>query len=260
MTADDAASPPDAAASPPAAAPGGAPPPMPVADYDDGWDSRWADMRRLGPTGRHLRRIVADMIRGLAVDSVLDVGCGEGSLIRALQPALPARYAGADFSEAALAIARRRSPDAEFFHLDLVKGGVDRRFDLVLCTDVVEHVDDDDAAFANLAAMTGRYLLVATMQGRMRPFEARVGHVRNYRYGELAEKITAAGLTVERVVQWGFPFFSPLYRDLLQCVGARGTEGAYGPGRKLIAEALYTLFLANSWNRGDYVFVLARRP
>ncbi len=237
-----------------------APPPMPVADYDDGWDSRWADMRRFGPTGRHLRRIVTRMIDGLTVDSVLDVGCGEGSLIRALQPVLPARYAGGDFSEAALAIARRRSPDAAFFHLDLVKGGVERRFDLVLCTDVVEHVEDDDAAIANLAAMTGKYLLVATMQGRMRPFEARVGHVRNYRYGELAEKIAATGLKIERVTQWGFPFFSPLYRDLLQLTDAGGTEGAYGPARKLIAHALYTLFLANSWSRGDYVFVLARRP
>jgi SAM-dependent methyltransferase len=237
-----------------------APPPMPVADYDDGWDNRWADMRRLGPTGRHLRRIVTRLTKGLGVETVLDVGCGEGSLIRALQPTLPARYAGGDFSEAALSAARRLSPDVDFFHLDLVKGGVDRRFDLVLCTDVVEHVDDDDAAFANLAAMTGRYLLVATMQGRMRPFEARVGHVRNYRYGELARKVEATGLRVERVIQWGFPFFSPLYRDLLQAFGGQGTEGAYGPVRRLIAEGLYALFLANSWSRGDYVFVLARRP
>lgn len=246
--------------SPPPAGPADPVAPMSVAEYDDGWDSRWADMRRLGPTGRHLRRIVARLTAGLAVDTVLDVGCGEGSLIRALQPDRPGRYAGADFSEAALAIARRRSPDAEFFHLDLVRGGLDRRFDLVLCTDVVEHIEDDRAAIANLAAMTGKYLLVATLQGRMRPFEARVGHVRNYRHGELQEKIAAAGLTIDRVVQWGFPFFSPLYRDVLQMTGARGTEGAYGPGRRLIAGALYSLFLANAWSRGDYIFVLARRP
>ncbi|SMH41927.1 hypothetical protein SAMN02982994_1793 [Azospirillum lipoferum] len=58
----------------------------------------------------------------------------------------------------------------------------------------------------------------------------------------------------------GLSFFSPLYRDLLALTGARGTEGSYGPVRRTIAEALYTLFLANRWSKGDYIFVLAKRP
>lgn len=234
--------------------------PLALEGYDEGWDSKWTDMRRHGPTGRHLRRIIARIMADLPVETVLDVGCGEGSLIQALRAGKPATYTGADFSESALRIARRRTPDAEFFRLDLTEGALDRRFDLVLCTDVVEHIEDDTTAIANLARMTGKYLLVATMQGRMRAFETKVGHVRNYRHGELQAKIAATGLVVERVVEWGFPFFSPLYRDLLAMTGARGTEGEYGPFRRFVAEALYTLFLANAWNRGDYIFVLARRP
>ncbi|MCG5238938.1 class I SAM-dependent methyltransferase [Azospirillum doebereinerae] len=231
-----------------------------LAGYDEGWDSKWTDMRRHGPTGRHLRRIIARIIADLPAQTVLDVGCGEGSLIQALRAGKPAVYSGADFSESALRIARQRTPDAEFFRLDLTEGALDRRFDLVLCTDVVEHIEDDVTAIANLARMTGKHLLVATMQGRMRAYEKGVGHVRNYRYGELKAKVEATGLVVDRVVQWGFPFFSPLYRDLLTLTGARGTEGEYGPVRRLVAEALYTLFLSNRWDRGDYVFVLARRP
>lgn len=243
-----------------------APPPVPpvapldLAGYDAGWDGKWTDMRRFGPTGRHLRRIISRIIADLPVKTVLDVGCGEGSLIQALRAGKPATYAGADFSESALRVARQRTPDAEFLHLDLADKPLDRRFDLVLCTDVVEHIEDDRAAIANLAAMTGEYLLVATMQGRMRAFETSVGHVRNYRRGELQEKIAATGLKIERVVEWGFPFYSPLYRDVLDLVGGKGTEGAYGPARRLIAWGLYTLFLANAWSRGDYIFVLAKRP
>ncbi|WP_148219829.1 class I SAM-dependent methyltransferase [Azospirillum sp. B510] len=231
-----------------------------LAGYDEGWDSKWTDMRRYGPTGRHLRRIITRLIAALPISTVLDVGCGEGSLIQMLRPAKPAHYAGADFSESALRIARQRTPDAEFFRLDLTEGALERRFDLVLCTDVVEHIKDDVTAIANLARMTGKYLLVATMQGRMRPYETSVGHVRNYRHGELQAKIEATGLTIERVVEWGFPFYSPLYRDLLTLTGARGTEGRYGMVRRLITTALYGLFLANRWTRGDYIFVLARRP
>ncbi|WP_431857279.1 class I SAM-dependent methyltransferase [Azospirillum sp.] len=229
-------------------------------DYDASWEHKWNDMRRYGPTGRHLRRIVTDMVQGLDYDSVLDVGCGQGSLLETLMPLKPnARYAGIDFSEKALEVARRRAPHAEFATLDVAAGHLDRRFDLVLCTDVVEHIEDDNAAFRNLAAMTGKYLLVSSLQGRMRPYEALVGHYRSYEHGELAAKIEATGLTVRRVVQWGWPFFSPLYRDLFRATGVKATQGTYGPGRRLLADAIYHLFRLNAWSRGDYVFVLASR-
>jgi SAM-dependent methyltransferase len=229
-------------------------------DYDLGWETRWDDMRRYGPTARHMRNIVTTLVSGLDYATVLDVGCGQGTLLSALMPLKPqAGYFGADFSPKGLEMARRRMPAVEFFQLDLEKGALDRRFDLVVCTDVVEHIADDDSAFRNLAAMTGGHLLVSTMQGRMRDFEKSVGHYRNYKYGEVQAKLEAAGLETVRVVQWGFPFFSPLHRDLLAATGAHGTEGTFGPGRRLIAEFLYQLFRLNSWDHGDYVAVLARR-
>ncbi|PWC56244.1 methyltransferase [Azospirillum sp. TSH7] len=230
-------------------------------DYDDSWERRWNDMRKYGPTGRHLRRIVTEMVRPLNYDSLLDVGCGQGSLLATLMPLKPqASYTGLDFAAKAIDVARRRAPNAEFGLLDVAAGHLDRRFDLVVCTDVVEHIEDDVAALRNLAAMTGRYLLVSTLQGRMRDFERTVGHHRNYARGELQAKIQSVGLEIERVVEWGFPFFSPLYRNVLGAASGQGTEGDYGPGRRLIAEALYHLFRLNSWSHGDYIYVLARRP
>lgn len=230
-------------------------------DYDDSWENRWNDMRRFGPTGRHMRNIIADVVSRLEYDTVLDVGCGQGSLLQTIAPLNPrAKYAGVDFSDKALEVARRRAPQAEFARLDLIEGHLDRRFDLVLCTDVVEHIEDDRKAIANLAAMTGKYLLVSTLQGRMREYEKLVGHYRSYAYGELAAKVEDCGLKVERVVEWGFPFFSPFYRDLFTATGISATQGKYGPGRRLLAEIIYQVFRLNSWRRGDYIFLLARRP
>lgn len=171
-----------------------------------------------------------------------------------------ASYSGLDFSAKAIDVARRRAPHAEFGLLDVAAGHLDRRFDLVVCTDVVEHIEDDVAALRNLAAMTGRHLLVSTLQGRMRDFERTVGHHRNYARGELQAKIRSVGLEIERVVEWGFPFFSPLYRNVLGAASGQGTEGDYGPGRRFLAEALYHIFRLNSWSHGDYIYVLARRP
>jgi ubiquinone/menaquinone biosynthesis C-methylase UbiE len=190
------------------------------------------------------------------------VGCGEGSMLVALAQAHPgAALAGVEISENAVALAQRGLPDADISALDVAAAKLNKTFDLVVCADVVEHIADDQAALNNMAAMTasGGAVVVATLQGRMRRFETDIGHMRNYGKGELAAKMTAAGLKVDKVVEWGFPFYSPLYRDLLETIGNRGTMGAFGTVKKLLSHLIYTVFLLNSARRGDYIFVRARK-
>ncbi len=233
----------------------------PIKDYEAAWSGEWDDMRRLGPTARHMRRIITTLARQPGIGTILDVGCGEGSLLRDLGRLHPqASLAGAELVEQGIALARRRVPEGRFFQLDLEKSHVPERFDLVVCTDVVEHIVDDDSAFRHLAAMTGGYLIVSTLQGRMRRFERNVGHIRNYGRGEVASKMAANGLSIVRTVEWGFPLYSPLYRNLNNGMNGAGTTGEFGPLRRLAAEGLYQLFRLNSWRKGDYVAVLAKRP
>ena len=54
---------------------------MTAAEYDVGWDTKWDDMKRYGPMSRHVRRIIKKLIRPLQFQSVMDVGCGQGSLL-----------------------------------------------------------------------------------------------------------------------------------------------------------------------------------
>ena len=235
---------------------------MSETSYDQIWSGGWDDMRRYGPMARHSRRLMREMTKGLSPHSILDVGCGEGSLLAALANAHPgAALAGVEISENAVALARRGLPGAEVSALDVSAARLPRTFDLVVCADVVEHIADDQAALNNMAAMTnpGGAVVVATLQGRMRRFEADIGHMRNYARGELAAKMTAAGLSVDRTVEWGFPFYSPLYRDLLEVIGNRGTMGAFGPGKKLMSQVIYTVFLLNSARHGDYIFMRGRK-
>ena len=59
-------------------------------------------------------------------------------------------------------------------------------------------------------------------------------------------------------MDWGFPFYSPLYRDFLELTNSKGTTGEFGPARKFAATALYYLFHLNLPVWGDEIFILAR--
>ncbi|PDV98093.1 hypothetical protein A9Q02_03160 [Candidatus Chloroploca asiatica] len=210
---------------------------------------------------RHIRRNIKLLIRSLAFTSVLDIGCGQGSLLAEIHHEFPhVEVFGSDFSTSAVLMARQQVPDGKFCVFDLERDHLQRQFDLVVCSEVLEHIVDDEAALRHLAAMTGKYVVISTVQGRMRGFEAgEVGHVRNYGYGELVRKVEEAGLKVQRVIEWGFPFYSPLYRDYLDLTDMRGTTGKFGLTRKIISNLIYMVFLFNSSRIGDEIFILAER-
>jgi glycosyltransferase involved in cell wall biosynthesis len=78
------------------------------------------------------------------------------------------------------------------------------RLDTVLCINVLEHIERDDGvlkAFHDTLAPGGRVIILVP-QGRwlFGSTDRAVGHFRRYTRKELAEKMTAAGFTVERMV------------------------------------------------------------
>lgn len=229
--------------------------------YDTGWQDRWDDMKRFGPYSRHVRRLIFQLIEPLRFTSVLDAGCGQGELLLEIRKRLPqvTRLVGVDFSPVSIRLTQERLGTGRFEVLDLQTQILDEQCDLTMCIDVVEHIADDCAALKNLCQMTGKYTLIASVQGNRLPaWEAKVvGHVRNYKRGELAMKMQQAGFVIDQVVEWGFPFYSPFYRWVLTLVSGEGAEGEYGFKRKLVGWMLYGLFLLNSARRGDLILILA---
>ena len=236
---------------------------MDTFNYEEIWQETWGDMQKYGPVHRHHRRIFGDLFDTLPRDqiqTIADIGCGEGSNLAYLRSQFPqARLFGFDVSQTAMDAARRRV-QAEFALLDIQKQIPPQKFDLVVCSDVVEHLEEDLNALRNIRQVTNRFALIATVQGRMRANEDSIGHVRNYDYGELEQKIESAGFEVLQVVEWGYPLYSPLFRDLvgLSKASEEFSYGTYNLFKKLIAQILFVLFYLNSSTRGDVIFVLAR--
>jgi SAM-dependent methyltransferase len=187
------------------------------------------------------------------------VGCGSGENLAALAALGRYELTGIDIAQEALNLAKQRVPSARLLQLDVQSGALPERFDLVISVQVVEHLVDDLAAFRNIAAMTNKYALISTMQGRMRRSELAIGHVRNYSSVELRRKVEIAGLEVMEIHGWGFPFYSPLYRTLTEWLPGGPPTGPMNNASKLASLALYHLYRLNWPGRGDVVSVIARR-
>jgi hypothetical protein len=173
---------------------------------------------------------------------------------------MPGRYelTGMDVSSEALAIARRHVPTARFHIGDVAMEPLHKRFDLVISIQVLEHIADDIAALRHMAQMAQRHVFVSTMQGRMRSSEVGIGHLRNYSSIELRRKMEVAGLDVVRMYGWGFPFYSPLYRSVIEWLPVGPATGALGPFSRAVARFLYHLYRLNWPGRGDVISVLAQ--
>lgn len=89
---------------------------------------------------------LVDRISREPVRRVLDVGCGDGRLVRALAEQLRGlELTGVDCSERAIGLARAMNIGLEFRRMDVVRERLTPASDLVLLVEVLEHVPPADA-------------------------------------------------------------------------------------------------------------------
>lgn len=105
---------------------------------------------------------VGDLYEGCDAADALEVGCGEGELIAALQQRRAARFVGTDLSPAILDVARQRRPALPLAAQSAAALAFPpRAFDLVIACEVLEHVPDPLAALRELARVSRRHVIVS---------------------------------------------------------------------------------------------------
>ncbi len=129
--------------------------------YEDVWAELPEDPK---PWAWERRRSLL-LAEGKPGERVLDLGCGAGRFVAALQDA-GADPVGVEIAEAALERARRNVPGAEL-HALAADGTIpldDTSVDLVWCSEVLEHVPDTAGLLseARRVLRTGGRLLVTT--------------------------------------------------------------------------------------------------
>jgi 2-polyprenyl-3-methyl-5-hydroxy-6-metoxy-1,4-benzoquinol methylase len=138
---------------------------------DEGLDtSNFAKYRNANPIlrrwiDRFYRRVGA-IIAPLEPDSVLDAGCGEGEAIARLGDVLPRHVFAIDTLEKCVVFTQRRFPFVEASRESIYELPFeDDRFDLVLCLEVLEHLERPADAVRELTRVARRDLVISV------PFE-----------------------------------------------------------------------------------------
>lgn len=167
-------------------------------------------------TGR--RRLFAREIARLHLPGaarILDIGTSTGTNLRMLRDLGYRDVTGLDFSDEAIRYCREKGLG------EVRKGDAtalpfpDASFDLVLATDIIEHVDDDTRALEEIRRVTkpGGLALVTVPA-----FEALWGtqddvshHKRRYRKAQLDARIAAAGLQLRRGYHFNVLLFLPIW-------------------------------------------------
>ena len=147
-------------------------------------------------------RNLLDLIASKKVDSILDVGCGEGfTLNRLKEHGIGKRLEGVEYLKDAIELGKKTYPYIKIKQGDIYKLPYeDNSFDLVLCTEVLEHLDNPPKALKELIRVSNKYLVVSVPN---EPF---------FMFAQLArgKNWSRFGNDIEHVNHWtmfGFPKF-----------------------------------------------------
>jgi SAM-dependent methyltransferase len=229
----------------------------------DGRDDYWRYMA----APRFRVRTVLRALRDAHPAAVLDVGCGNGALLRAIAGALPeAKLTGLDLSAAQIEANRAAAPEMAWY-VGNVEGDaleLPEQYDAIVSSEVIEHLANPQFFLENVhrVAMPNATFILSTQSGRVGETERHVGHLRHFTADELRAMLERSGWRVLRVWNTGFPFhdLSKWLANRVPDVSMhRFGERRYGPLERLTSLILRGLFLLNSRRRGAQLFAIARR-
>ena len=152
-------------------------------------------------------------------EKIVEVGCGNGLLLKNF-PRDKIDFTGLDFSKGNLEQAKKENPDLDFYQADLTNESSwsehKNKFDTVLCSEVIEHIQDDSFALSILhSLLKPNGALVVTVPAfpfLLSKFDIKEGHVRRYTKNSISKVVTNAGFIIEEIRFWNvFGFFGWLF-------------------------------------------------
>jgi SAM-dependent methyltransferase len=199
---------------------------LPVLEYSENFDG-WSDdltlmheetVGKSHPIDRASRGDALAQLKAQLREpcpSILEIGCSSGFLLKEMRQAFPAAVIiGADVVREPLYKLAKESPSIPLLRFDLLKCPLPSdAFDAVVALNVLEHIEDDAAALAQVHRILkpGGVIVIEVPAGPhlYDAYDNCLMHFRRYRSAELADKLRHGGFDVVRRSHLGFFLVHP---------------------------------------------------
>ena len=184
-------------------------------DYpDNGFDltdknaesSFWVSSRN-----RLFKRIVQHNMLPAGTTKFLEVGCGTGDFIQQIIHTENLEITGSEVYLKGLVYAKKNLSNLNFIQFDVTQGTIGEQFDIITAFDVIEHIDNDNAALANINQMLNKNgVLILSVPQHMflwSKLDEMVKHKRRYSKQELVSKLKENGFEISYATSFVFVLF-----------------------------------------------------
>lgn len=167
-------------------------------------------------TYRNLIEVIEKVLKNHPSKSVLDIGCGTGTMSFYLST-LGLSITGVDISEKAINTCVKNKErlyvgkKLSFFRINFPSEEIKGKFDLIICLEVLEHIKDEANAIKNIKSLLApRGVVVFSVPssksllyrfGLVKKYDQEVGHLRRYSVLDVKNKIQNAGLEIGDIIE-----------------------------------------------------------
>jgi len=162
---------------------------------------------------RLFKKIVFDNLKRTGKTKYLEIGCATGDFIRQISENKNLEITGSEIYLKALVQIQKHFPAVHFIQYDVTKGIIDEQFDIISAFDVIEHIENDVVAIANINQMLRKEgcLIVTVPQHQFLwgNLDDILKHKRRYSRKDLVTKLQENGFDISFATSFLF-FLFPL--------------------------------------------------
>jgi SAM-dependent methyltransferase len=198
------------------------------------------------------RKYILDLLKNTHKDSkVLDIGCSSGIFLNDLENLgfKTENLYGIDISEQAIKNCKINGIINSFV-MDAQNISLNDTFDIIIASDCLEHLQDDENAIKNWKSLLNvdgtMYVFVPAFMSLWGYHDEVNMHFRRYTCKELKLKLLAEGLQIQKSSYWNFFLFIPVYsfRRISALFKKKGQgESDISMGNRFINNALLNLII-----------------
>ena len=141
----------------------------------------------------------------------LDIGCGTGNFIQQIAKNKNMEITGSEIYLKGLAYAKQNLPGVDFVQFDVTQGKIGEQFHIITAFDVLEHIENDNAALSNINQMLKKdgVLIVSVPQHMFlwSKLDEIVKHKRRYSRRDLVTKLEGNDFDIDCVTSFLFILF-----------------------------------------------------